>query len=267
MKLLTLSLTLLLPFICAADTLLIPDQTVSQTRYLTKCHAVGYQCTTKYFADHELASITPRLDAFFDSVDLTNKEFVDTAQKKIQLIIQDEMISISQLDMILRLFEQMNAQSLGKSGRLVEEIKFIRQSLPNDSKAAYDESEVETVIYFKTTLPKSKFLKLKQSYLSLPYTVITFNHAPIHTTTKEKLAAGSPALVTGVCEKAQLNNEIEGMPWNVMSEASCGWTQSLAQNTSSVMTTVIENKGWLLVGALTIGALVLANKYDISFQF
>lgn len=267
MKSLFLSIFLLTPLLANADMLLVPDQSVSLEKYLSKCHLSGYQCTSKYFVDHEIFAATPQLDNFLDSIDLSNKEFVDSAQKKIQLILQKEMISVSQLDMILRLLEQMNSQNLVKPARLVEEIKFIRAGLTSESKVSFDESEVEYVVYFKTLMTKNKFLKLKTSYLSLPYSVIAFNHIPIHRSTKDQFQTVSENLISGTCESAKLMTEIDVVTWKVMSEDSCGWTQSLNQNTSSVMSNVKENKNWYITGALVLGAIVLANKYDISFQF
>ena len=250
-----------------ADTLLIPDQSVSLEKYLAKCRLPGYQCTNKYFNDHEISAATPQLDSFLDSIDLSNKDFVDSAQKKIQSILQNEMISVAQLDMILRLLEQMNTQNSGKPARLAEEIKFIRLGLTADLKVPIEELEIENVVYFKTLMTRNKFLKIKASYLSLPYSVISFNHIPMHKTTKDQFENSKDDLIMGTCETAKLATEIDVVSWKVMSEDSCGWTQSLTQNTTSAMTTVKENKNWLITGALILGALVLANKYDVSFQF
>lgn len=264
---LTLVLIFVTPLLSFADTLLIPDQTVSIEKYFAKCHLNGYLCTTKYFIDREISAGTPQLDAFFDSVDLANKDFVDTAQKKIQSILQTEMISVSQLDMVLRLLEQMNSQNLGKPARLIEEIKFIRLGLSSDFTPSADGLESEMVVYFKTVLPKNKFLKIKPSYLGLPYTVLNFNRAPLRTTTKDRLEVTKNDLIAGLCENAKPTFEIDSTTWKVMSAASCGWTQAVSQNTSTAMAVVKENKSWIVVGALAIGAIVLASKYDVSFQF
>lgn len=263
----TLFLFILLPLLSSASTLLIPDSSVSYEKYTDKCRLEGYQCTAKFFTDKALLSASPQMDSFLDSIDFSNKEFVDGAQKKIQAILQTEMISATQLDMIQRLLEQMNSQNLGKPGKLIEEIKFIRQGLSPEALAVADGREAETVIYFKTVLSKTKFLKIKPSYLHLPYVLITYNQVPVHALMPVRNLAETFPLVTGTCETAKVNAELDVNSWNVMSEVSCGWTQSLTQNTSGMVSTVKENKGWLIIGALTIGALILANKYDVSFQF
>ena len=267
MKSLFLAILIVTPLLAAADTLLVPDQSVSAEKYFSKCHLPGYQCTSKYFIDHELTSATPQLDSFLETIDLSNKTFVDSAQKKIQVIIQSEMISISQLDMILRLLEQMNSQNLAKPNRLAEEIKFIRAGLTTDLKIPVDELETDQVVYFKTLMTKNKFLKIKASYLSLPYTVTSYNHIPAHRTTKDQFNGSDENLISGACETAKLTTEIESVTWKVMSENSCGWTQSLTQSTSSVVTTVKENKNWFITGAVVLGAIILASKYDVTFQF
>lgn len=263
-----LILTFFLSFFCVhvqADTLLIPDATITIDRYNEKCQLDGYVCTQKFFLEKELQNSTPQFDTFIDSMDLTNKDFLDSVQKNIQNILQSEMISLSQLDMLARLLEQVNSQNLTNPIKLSDEIKFIQQEITSNNKSMAKDAEF--VVYFKTVISKKTFNKIKPSFLNLPYTVITFNHLPTHTFTKNKIIDEDLFLVKGTCEKANVESEINSLSWKILSESSCGWSQTLTQSSSKIYSTIKENKSWIFVGALAIGTFILANQYEVSFQF
>ncbi len=265
MKAFTIFLLNLIMFTVAkADTLLIPDNTVSFEVYNNKCHADGYQCTPKYFVDQVMAKPTPLFDSFMETLDLSNKEFINGAVKNIQNLLQQEMITVLQLEMLERLLSQLQAANLSRADQLLKEVKFIQLELQKEKQNG--STDEKFIVYFKTSLPISKFIKMKKSYLNIPYVEINYNLTPRYSSLKG-LQSETVELVAGVCESARLTIDTDYPSWKIFSNASCGWTKSISQNATSFATAVNNNKGWLLVGALTLGAVMLANHYEVQFQF
>ncbi len=247
-----------------ADTLLIPDNSISIEVYNNKCHADGYQCTQKYFLDQVIAKPTPLFDLFMESLDLSNKEFINSAVKNIQNLLQQEMITVSQLEMLERLLSQLQTANVSRADQLLKEVELIQLEFKKEKLSGLTEEKF--IVYFKTPLPISKFNKLKKSYLNIPYIEINYNLTPRLSSLKGLLPE-TVELVVGVCENARLTADTDYPSWKIFSNASCGWAKTVAQNATSFATAVNNNKGWLLIGALTLGAVMLANHYEVQFQF
>ena len=109
-----------------AQTLLVPDSSVGIDSYNAKCEVAGYICTQKYFLEQVIASSTPLFDKMMDSLDLSQVIFLDSAPQQIQNLLQQEMLSLNQLEMLIRLLEQINAaQPVSKNKVLLAELNWI----------------------------------------------------------------------------------------------------------------------------------------------
>lgn len=258
--------TFLFNIAAKAETLLIPDSTVTFESYQIKCKEAGYLCTPKYFLESIVQKPTPQFTKFIDSIDLSNKLFLDSAAKTIQGILQSEMISPIQLDMLLRLLQQINSSgTTTKNKELVTELQLILSTVNSSNKIF--PSDPEFISFFKTTFTKSQFAKIKSSYLKLPYAEISFNHDLKIAFTNSDNQVNGFNLVEGTCEQSRLVMEIEPVSWKILSNNFCGWAKNIQQASTSTFSTIKENKGWLLVGGLVLGAVLLSRQYEVQLQF
>lgn len=246
--------------------LLVPDSTVNFENYSEKCTQENYQCTFKYFANLEMQKPTPTFDAFIDAIDLTSKTFIDAIPKSIQNILQTESISAEQLEMLVRLLDQVSEQAKDSkmAKQLNNELKYVLSQLPTEN---FQPNKESFVIFFKKPMSTEAFRKIKKSYLALPYTQINFNQIPKKAFLNDKNVVAAEPLVTGQCQTASLNFEAQTNSWKIMSEKSCSWSEGFSNSTTGITTTLKENKGWVLTGALLVGAAILASQYEVSFQF
>ena len=67
-----------------AQTVLIPDSTVTSEAYFKKCQLDGYICVQNFQIQTLQKKATPQFDAFIDSIDLGNKTFLTGMTKQIQ---------------------------------------------------------------------------------------------------------------------------------------------------------------------------------------
>ena len=250
-----------------AETVLVPDDSIGIEQYTAKCHLDGYTCTQKYFYDEQVQKPTPQFDALIDSIDLADKNFVANLPKTVQNILQKEMVSIEQLEMMMRLLEQSQDQikEMKAIKQLTDELRYIQTSLPNDK--TFNLNQEKMVVFFKKVFTVEAFKQIKKSYLNLPYVEIYFNKVPVTNSMKTKSYAATENLVNGICENANISGNVALTQWKVMSKKSCGWSESITKSTSGFTSTIKENKGWLITGAVLIGAAILASQYEVKFQF
>lgn len=262
-----LAVTLLNSQTIFADTLLIPDSSISIENYASKCQLDGYSCTQKYFYEQQLQQQNPLFDTLIDSIDLSNKNFVEALPKSIVNILQKEMISFEQLEMLMRLLEQTQDHSKETKSikPLIDELTYIQNSIPTEKN--FNMNQEKFIVFFKKPFSVEAFKKIKKSYLNLPYSEISFNQLPVLNSMKGARFSAPEALVTGVCEKANVQEDIKTTPWKIMSDKSCSWSESLATSTSELTSTIKENRGWFITGAVLIGAAILASQYEVKFQF
>ena len=109
-----------------AQTVLIPDQWVSAEDYLTKCKMDGYICVQNFQLTNIQEKPTPLFDELIDSIDLSNKVFLTALPKKIQHILQVEMISADQLNMLVRLLEPIESSD---NRLILSEVKLFQACL------------------------------------------------------------------------------------------------------------------------------------------
>ena len=224
---------------------------------MAKCVGEGYICTQKFFFEQASSKPTPLFDQLIDSIDLTDKNYVSQLPTAIKNVLQAEMISTEQLEMLARLLEQVQNETKDTQGvkQLLNEVTYIQNTLVSAKNA--DLNQEKFVIFFKKAFTISDFNKIKKSYLHLPSVEIAYNTLP---NTSENL-------ITGICENAHLNEQMQVTSWKVMSEKTCSWSESFGKSTAGFTSTIKENKGWIITGAVLIGAAILVNQYEVKFQF
>ncbi|MFZ3230814.1 MAG: hypothetical protein WA160_11465 [Pseudobdellovibrio sp.] len=244
-----------------AATLLIPDSTVSVENYNKKCQIDGYLCTQKYFLNQEFQKPAPLFNALIDSIDLSDKSFVNNLTKNVQTILKTEMISTEQLEMLIRLLDQV--EEINKESKVIKqialELKYILSSIPPEKDI--DLMQGKFIVFFKKHISIDSFKKIKKSYLNIPYQEIRFNQFPLVSSNQNE------SLVSGFCESAKVSANIENIQWQILSEKSCSWTESFGKSTTGITTTIKEHKGWLITGALILGVAILTSQYDVKLQF
>ena len=245
-----------------AQTVLIPDSTVTSEAYFKKCQLDGYICVQNFQIQTLQKKATPQFDAFIDSIDLGNKTFLTGMTKQIQQILKQEPISIEQVNMFIRLLEQ--AETV-QSQLLVNELKFVLGALKSERK--FTLTKEPFIIFFKTPLSLANFTKMKKSVLELPFYAIDFNQEPSLQKTTDKTNSPTEYFVTGQCDAAKPSADFEGSKWQIMSEQSCGWSKSFSDSSKTVYKKLDQNKHWILTGALVIGAAILASQYDVQLQY
>ena len=245
-----------------AQTLLIPDTTVLAENYTEKCELEGYICMGNFQFKNIAAESTPQFDSLIDSLDLSNKSFLGSLPKKIQSILQDESISTDQLEMLVRLLEQIQTE---QSRLLLNELNFVAKLVQKDQRIVNFNQDF--IVFFKVPMKKSNLLKIKKSLLALPYYEVSFNKEIQKKTSTGKQIKTADYLVTGSCENAVTSIDSDSVKWKIMSEKSCGWTKNFTETTTTVYKKAKQNKGWIVTGALLISAALLANQYEIKFEF
>lgn len=245
-----------------AQTLIIPDSTVSAETYAEKCELEGYLCIGTFQFKNIVVEETPLFDSFIDSLDLSSKTFLATLPKKIQSILQDEVISTDQLEMLVRLLEQTQTE---QSRMLLNELNFVTKLIQKEQRVVNFNQDF--VVFFKVPMKKANLQKIKKSLIAFPYHEVTYNREILRKLTTSKQTELADYLVTGSCENAVTSVANDSVKWKILSEKSCGWSKSLTQTTGTIYKTAKQNKGWIATGALLIGAALLANQYEVKFEF
>ena len=245
-----------------AQTVLIPDQMVSAEDYLTKCKMDGYICVQNFQLTNIQNKPTPLFDELIDSIDLSNKVFLTALPKKIQHILQVEMISADQLNMLVRLLEPIESSD---NRLILSEVKFISSMLTSEKKLTnFDE---DFIIFFKIPIKKANFEKIKKSVFDLPYYEVVYNRLAQPRSTNGKNTPDFEFLISGTCKKFTTNLETEPMKSKIYFEKSCSWTDGFEESTQKMYHAVSENKHWIITGVLILSAALVANQYEVTFQY
>ncbi len=245
-----------------AQTLLIPDATVSVENYFEKCELEGYVCMGNFQFKKIISEPTPQFDSLLDSLDLSNRIFLSSLPKKIQSILQDESISTEQLEMLVRLLEQTQTE---QSRLLLNELNFVTKLIQKEHRIVNFNQDF--IVFFKVPMKKDNLLKMKKSLLALPYYEVSFNKEIQKTTSMGKQIETADYLVTGSCENAVTSVDTNSIKWKILSEKSCGWTKNLVETTATVYKKAQQNTGWIATSAIIIGAALLVNQYEVKFEF
>lgn len=245
----TLFLLLILATKSHAGTLLLPEPHYDYEAYIAKCQKEGFICTTEFFLTDFQKKPTPQFDAFIDSIDLNSDLFIQNFSKNLSSIIKNEMISEEQLNMLLKLIEQVKTLlANNKQLELIEsDLLYFRKAIETDFLKTFPD---QFIILFKKPLSVSQFKKLNPVFIRPIHTIIHYDQVPQSQT----------PLFTGLCENVKISELLQLEKWQVLHSKSCSFSETISQGVS-------ENKNKLIWGAVALGALLYLSKYEISLQF
>ncbi len=250
-----------------AETLIVPEEKVSFQDYRETCEKTSYICTDRHFIDYFNQTETLQFDELVNSIDLTSKDYIRTFTKRLSSILQDEMLSLEQLEMCLRLISQVEelVENKNQLSMIQADLKLIKNYL---SKTAPHASTESFFIIFKTPVSESDFKNLKGLLLKFPVVQLHFASVPsMGLTHNFKWAANKEPLLKGRCEKAQISKSVVLTKWQPLALEMCSLTREFSHASTSVAKSVSENKKWYITGAILLGAALLLNQYEVQFQF
>jgi len=242
-----------------AQVLLVPSADRSFEAYKTNCEKPGYLCTTSFFLEQAQKQGTPQFDLLIDELDYSAKEFRENLPDRILKILKTEMISIDQVEILLKLIEQTEAFIEAKKLKTLQVIE--KQLQENRSWAQADELKElpgEFLIVFKKALPLKNLRKFQTSFLKPKIDKIQFNLAP----------SSSESLASGDCKSEVMHSLIQNLKWQMDREHTCDFADQFSQVSSSTSNFVSQNKTTLItLGLVAIGAALLLNNYEFEVSF
>lgn len=250
---------------CLADVVLVPQFNVNFLDYSQKCQQTGYQCTYNVLQQQIQSSNTPLLDDFIDHIDLSSKDFINGASKKIVSILENEMLSLTQLEQVLHFIEQVKSVSSQRTNfELIEQdLSLLKKLLLTNE--LDDQSDL--YIIFKKAVTPEVFKKISLNFLKVPAVHLQYASVPQKLNLRNKKAIQLVPLLTGSCETASLNSEINFTNWLPYELSSCTFSEGVSKISSSSIE-FIENHQKLLTGlAVAVGIGLFLNNYEVKFQF
>ena len=249
-----------------ADVVLIPHPRSSFAAYRESCEKASYICSDKYFIDIYYQKETPQFDELINSIDLSSTVWVQTFSKSLTKILQAEMISEVQLEMVLKLVAQVKEIVSNKNqiSMLEAELKRIKDYLAKTTESSPSEN---FIIFFKRKMTEKDFLVFKSTLVNIPAVWLHYSSMPKMFSAQSRLPKNSEDLLSGRCETAQLNKNLNLTGWQAYTSESCSLTEDFSAVSKTVTTHITENKKWWIAGAVVVGAAILLNRYDLQFQF
>lgn len=242
-----------------AQVLLVPSADRGFETYKTNCEKPGYLCTTSFFLEQAQKQATPQFDLLIDEIDYSAKEFRENLPDRILKVLKSEMISIDQVEILLKLIEQTQIFMDAKKLKTLQAIE--KQLQENRSWVQAEESKElpsEFIIVFKKALPLKDLRKFQTSFLKPKLDSVTFNRA---TSSTEYLAIGD-------CKSEVMHSSIQNLKWQMDREHTCDFADQFSQVSSSTSNFVSNNKTTLItVGLVAIGAALLLNNYEFEVSF
>lgn len=266
LKMLILTILIFFKQISWSQTMLVPAQGVDFKTYQSKCHATPYQCTFEYFLNETVQAPTPQFDNFLDQIDYSSLKVTKDLILKILKILENEAISIDQVDQFLRLIENYkNLSTENNQLKLIEDdLKKIKTILEKN----YEYSNDNFFIVFKKPIPMSILSQFKKNFLNFPVIHVQFNYYPSRVQMRSLANEKPISLLTGSCENIKMTEALLFENWLAFENKTCSWSKKMSELTTNT-TDLIKNNYPLITGvALAIGAgLILSNQYEVSFQF
>ena len=250
---------------CLADVILVPQSNVNFLNYSEKCQQVGYQCTFNVLQQQIQSNNTPLLDDFIDHIDLSSKDFINSSPKKLVSILENEMLSLTQLDQVLHFIEQAKVLSTQRTNfELIEQdLILLKKSLLSNE--LVDQSDL--YIIFKKAVSLEIFKKINLNFLKVPVVHLQYASVPQNLNLRNKKITQLIPLLTGSCETANLNPEINFKNWLPYELSSCTFSEGVSKISNSSIE-FIENHQKLLTGlAVAVGISLFLNSYEVKFQF
>lgn len=246
------------PF-CFSQVLLIPSPDRNFDIYKANCQKQGYTCTTNFFLEQVQKQETPQFDLLIDELDYSSKEFRDGLSDRILKVIKTEMISVEQVEILLKLLEQAQAFTEAKKNKPFQMIeKQLQENLRFVQNEEIKELPAEYLIILKKAVPSKAGQKLQTGFLKMKLEKIKYNRA----------VSSSDFLVQGDCKNEVLHPIVQNLKWQMDREKACGFTEQIGRVSSTTSDFISKNKTSLMtVGIVAVGAALLLNNYEIQFAF
>jgi hypothetical protein len=266
-KLITFSFVIVFSHILTAQTLILPESDVDFKTYRSTCEKVSYYCTDKFFINLYAEKETPQFEELINSIDLSSKVFVQSFTKKITQVLQNEMLSVEQLEMSLKLIAQVSeaVENKNQLSLIESDLKQIKDSLTNAKQLPVSEN---FYLFFKKPISESDLKSLRTLVLKYPLVKTYFNSVPQLASVRSlRFNSVNEPLLNGHCETAQMNPQILVTAWQPLANSACTFSEQVSNVSSTVTSSVNKNRGWLLTGAIVVGAAILLNQYEVQFTF
>lgn len=266
-SLISLFFAFTLSFTLQAQVLLVPDSKISFDEYQSQCQQSGFICISSYFQNWVQQKPTNKFDHLVQNMDLTSNQFNQQSLKQVQEILKTEMLNLDQLEQIIILVNQMKEEKIinSKATLLEKSLLGLKDILSSTQKLSLSEQE-HYYLVMKKAVSKKDFLKLKSIMLQIPFYEIFYNKVPVALTAKATVAAETaPSLVIDHCEKAIVDEVIQGARLQVANHKTCSFNEQIAKVTTAVSTKITENRHWLITGAILVGTAILMSQYEVSF--
>lgn len=242
-----------------AQVLLVPTPDRDFNSYSESCQKQGYLCTTTFFSEQLKEKETLQFDLLLEDLDYSSKEFCSELPNRILKILKTEMISLEQVEVILKLIEQAkNFSSLQQTKSLHVIETQLQEDLATIKKATLIPLPAAFIMIFKKPIPSNLASQFKNRFIKYKIETINFALAP----------SSSENLVLSYCKDEKIHPAISDIKWQIDSESSCGITSQFSKFSESSSNFIKENRTVLIIGsAIAIGATILFNKYDIQLSF
>lgn len=250
---------------CLADVVLVPQPNVNFSDYSQKCQQAGYLCTFNVLQQQIQSSETPLLDDFIDHIDLSSKDFINGSSKKIVSILENEMLSLTQLEQVLHFIEQVKTIAVKKTNfELIEQDLLLLKRFLLTSELA-DQSDL--YIVFKKAVTPEVLKKINLNFLKVPAIHLQYASVPQKLNLRNKKLTQITSLLTGSCETANLNPEINFTNWLPYESTSCTFSEGVSKISNSSIE-FIGNHQKLFTGiAIAVGIGLFLKNYEVKFQF
>lgn len=242
-----------------ADTILVPDLNVSFELYKEHCAKPGYICTTNFNLERIQNQSTPQFDLLLNDLDYLSENFRKDLAGRSLNILKNEMLSVEQIEILLKLLEQ--AQDFS-SGDKIKQLQTIKRQLEETLQLLQNNPLPELTesffVVFKRPTSEKNFKKIDQQTLRIKAAKIDFNRD-----SETRLA-----FVQGQCELAQVHSLFQNEKWLIDSNQNCHFSQTITKAATLTSEFVQEHKTALVItGLAAVGAALLLKNYDVQFSF
>lgn len=242
-----------------AQVLLLPTADRHFELYREQCQKEGYLCTTNFLLDTLQKLPTPQFDLLLEELDYSSKEYCNGLTKRVLNILKTEMISIEQVEILIKLLGQAKSFVASQNLKSLQAIEVqLQEDLALVQKVNLKELPAEFIVVFKKPLPLNLHSKFRSTFLKEKSERIKFTQALLQ----------QENLVSGACGNENIHSSVQDVKWQIDHENTCGFSSQVVNLSRSSANFVKENKNSLLIGSvLAISAVLLMNKYEVEFSF
>lgn len=242
-----------------AEVLLVPSADRSFGLYKEACQKNGYTCTMNHHLAELQNQATPQFDLLLQDLDYSSPTFCEELATRILNILKTEMISVEQVEILLKILEQaQNFLTSQKTKPLLAIAKQLRENLQLIKSEEIKDLPAEFLVLFKKALPLATTTKIQTGFLKTKIEKIDFR----------KVLSSEELLITNTCDNENVHSSIQRIKWQSDRENVCRFSEQWDRVSSSTSHFISENKGTLItVGVIAIGTALLLNNYEVQIAF